>query len=459
MNRNVALTLLYTFTSALTLSVWTSSVLSSYLKTLKGTFGYVGAAEACQGIFQLIAAVPAGWLADKLRRDKILAVGGYSGILAFGFLLFALLFGMRRNNDLEFWLVTGALSLIGVMQGLVNGPIQAIYADSVSKDDRPRLQTYSFALGVIGRAAGPLTSYILFLKLRIDVFALSEQRRIMIIGAAASIAPLIFLFFFDDAKSLGRESESITISSPSAQSSGAEPLLSPSADPEDCLRPGVEGSGHSTSSAGWCGLCRKKSARVPLLLLCSDVISGLASGMTIKFFPLFFQDDRCVNLKPSSVAVMWAGTRVGIGLWSLVARRISDRIGRIATVLVHKVIGISLLFYMYFVSIGYDEKAGNTPPIWKNVSIIAPVYIVRTIVMNCNGGLRKSILNDYVPKSNRAKWNSLDSVTRFGWSGSAFIGGAICDAYGYGPSFAVTASMQLAACCVTATLLRYVRDK
>ena len=118
------------------------------------------------------------------------------------------------------------------------------------------------------------------------------------------------------------------------------------------------------------------------MLLISDVISGLASGMTIKFFPLFFQDEHCVNLKPSSVAAMWAGTRVGIGLWSLVARRISNRIGRVPTVIVHKVIGISLLYYMFFVSLGYDEGKGNTPPVWKNVAIIVPVYVVRTIVMN-----------------------------------------------------------------------------
>ena len=114
---------------------------------------------------------------------------------------------------------------------------------------------------------------------------------------------------------------------------------------------------------------------------------------------------------------------------------------------------------MYFVSIGYDEKTGDAPPEWRNIAIIVPVYIVRTIVMNCNGGLRKSLLNDYVPKANRAKWNSFDSITRFGWSGSAFIGGLICDAYGYGPSFAVTATMQLAACFITSMLLRYVSEK
>lgn len=38
-------------------------------------------------------------------------------------------------------------------------------------------------------------------------------------------------------------------------------------------------------------------------------------------------------------------------------------------------------------------------------------------------GLTKSVLNDYVSKANRAKWNSLESINVFSWSGSAALGG------------------------------------
>ena len=38
----------------------------------------------------------------------------------------------------------------------------------------------------------------------------------------------------------------------------------------------------------------------------------------------------------------------------------------------------------------------------------------RTCLMNATAPLMKSILMDHVPKRSRAKWASLDSVTRFG---------------------------------------------
>ena len=65
--------------------------------------------------------------------------------------------------------------------------------------------------------------------------------------------------------------------------------------------------------------------------------------------------------------------------------------------------------------------------------------------MNCGFGIRKSILMDYVPKGSRGTWNSLDSVTRFGWSGSAVIGGYFVDSHGYGGTFFITAAIQFLA--------------
>ena len=52
---------------------------------------------------------------------------------------------------------------------------------------------------------------------------------------------------------------------------------------------------------------------------------------------------------------------------------------------------------------------------------------------------------DFVPKRRRARWNSLDSVTRLGWSGSALAGGFIISKYGYGKTFLLTAALQMVA--------------
>ena len=52
---------------------------------------------------------------------------------------------------------------------------------------------------------------------------------------------------------------------------------------------------------------------------------------------------------------------------------------------------------------------------------------------------------NFVKKSDRGRWNSIDSITSMGWSGSAVIGGILADKYGYGFSFLVTAAIQTTA--------------
>ncbi|KAM3572422.1 hypothetical protein VYU27_005551 [Nannochloropsis oceanica] len=50
---------------------------------------------------------------------------------------------------------------------------------------------------------------------------------------------------------------------------------------------------------------------------------------------------------------------------------------------------------------------------------------------------------DSVPKEDRGKWNSLESVTMATWSGSAVIGGLLVDRYGFLFNNLITASLQL----------------
>ena len=68
------------------------------------------------------------------------------------------------------------------------------------------------------------------------------------------------------------------------------------------------------------------------------------------------------------------------------------------------------------------HAAGGTRRV---AAVVIPLYLVRTWLMNCTAGLTKSVLNDYVPKRHRAKWNSLESLNVFSWSGSAALGGLL----------------------------------
>ena len=59
---------------------------------------------------------------------------------------------------------------------------------------------------------------------------------------------------------------------------------------------------------------------------------------------------------------------------------------------------------------------------------------------------------DYVPPGTRARWKALDSISSFGWCGSAAIGGLIADAYDYSTTFLITAALQGAGVAVCALL-------
>ena len=60
---------------------------------------------------------------------------------------------------------------------------------------------------------------------------------------------------------------------------------------------------------------------------------------------------------------------------------------------------------------------------------------------------------DFVPKSTRARWKSLDSISVFGWCGSAALGGALADAKDYSFTFLITAAVQGCAVLLQATLM------
>ena len=48
----------------------------------------------------------------------------------------------------------------------------------------------------------------------------------------------------------------------------------------------------------------------------------------------------------------------------------------------------------------------------------------------------------YDMQSSRARWNSLDGVLIFGWSGTALLGGMLIDKIGFGGTFCLTALVQ-----------------
>jgi MFS family permease len=122
------------------------------------------------------------------------------------------------------------------------------------------------------------------------------------------------------------------------------------------------------------------------------------------------------------------------------------KFGRVQTTALYEIGGILLLLSMV-----YYKQYLNLHPF-----LLVPIYIMRTSLMNSTYPLQESILMDYVPKSSRGRWKSLDSVASFGWCGSAAFGGWLADKYDYTHTFLCTAIFQIVALCIWCLLLPLV---
>jgi hypothetical protein len=155
-----------------------------------------------------------------------------------------------------------------------------------------------------------------------------------------------------------------------------------------------------------------------------------------------------------------------------VAQKLSRIMGRMEVSVVWDVLGVMLLFLMAF------EREW-----WAQPALIVPIFILRTVLMNSTvsampvrgcacmpawvirarlrrvvlpvtqSQLVKSVATDYIASGDQAKWAALDSIARFGWSGSAVLGGILVGRTGYGQTFVITASLQAAATVMYAVVI------
>ena len=66
---------------------------------------------------------------------------------------------------------------------------------------------------------------------------------------------------------------------------------------------------------------------VPLLLFLSDMVTSLATGMTVKFFSLWLKDE--VGLTPTMSLITESLVYLSIGCFSSIALRLSKRFNRV----------------------------------------------------------------------------------------------------------------------------------
>ena len=88
-------------------------------------------------------------------------------------------------------------------------------------------------------------------------------------------------------------------------------------------------------------------------------------------------------------------------------------LGRLEVSLVSRLLDMLLLCCMAYVP----------PGTGSNREVLVALHLTRTAFANCGRPLLKSLMMDNVPSRHRGKFNALDSVRTFSWSGSAAAGG------------------------------------
>ena len=380
----------------------------------------VGYVEGANGMAALLTAIPVGYLADKYPRSRIIWIGGVALILTAAAHSSVLFYvgdsaptGDKQQTSLLLYLFI--MALWGSAGGVVNGPVQALYADSTPSGERSTYYVYLFASFMLSSCVGPLISIVLFQYWGND-WTVEQLKNVILVGMALEVVAASCMFFFDDAAALKEEEEE-----------GKDKDKDTDKD-TDKDKDKDKDKGEPAKKHPCCGSLT--TAHIPYILFTFDLIVSLGSGMTVKFFPLFFKND--CKLTPTEVQVIYLIVPIVMVACSGLGSKLAKSAGRVQTIITVKTLGVSLLFSMVF----FEDYLQQTP------LLLVPIYILRTGLINSTYPLQESILMDFVPKNERARWKSLESVSQFGWCGSAVLGGLLSDKFDYSFTFLITAILQ-----------------
>ena len=408
-SRNVYLTLLMCAIWGLADSIWNGTILAAWLYLLSDDKNApVGYVEAASGLAALIFALPLGYLADKIGRSPVIKFAGLLFLLATVSTAYSVLY--QPVNDFT-WL-TCSMILWGIGGAIFNGPSQALFADSVPTGERSKWYSRLFSSYLIPGIVGPIISIILF-HVYGNNWTFEEMKPIFLTGLACELPCAFLACFFSDKDVVADDEQT---NDEEKEEDGEKNNKNDEDDKDD-----------DKKVKGFCGCTRKV---IPYVMFASSLLTAFGSGMTIKFFPLFFKNQ--LMMAPANVQAIYVAVPIAMTLCVQLSQIVGSKIGRIQTMLLVRIIGVSLL-----VSMSVLVNKGIT--IWY---YCVPIYIVRTAIMNSTYPLEESTIMDFVPKDTRSRWKSLDSIAAFGWCGSAAIGGILADKYSYSFTFYITAILQ-----------------
>jgi len=154
-------------------------LLPAFLASMGAAAGALGTIEGLADGFSSLAKLYGGWLADRLRRRKVLCAGGY-GFMAFSPVVIAL--------ATNWFIVLGGRVLAWVSRGFRTPARKALLADAVTPETYGRAFGFERAMDTMGAIIAPL------LVLALLSAGLTQRTLILYSAIPALLAVLAILF-------------------------------------------------------------------------------------------------------------------------------------------------------------------------------------------------------------------------------------------------------------------------
>ena len=464
-SRNIPLTIAYTFITQTSRSLWSNNILSSYVYLLENNNAEaVGFITAIMGMTQVFVALPAGHLADTYRRDTVIRIGSVFGAIALAATCFAV-------YQQDYQSLVGALALWGVFWGTTSTSIMALFADSIQEGQRAKYFTNNLQVTRAAQMIGPILALGLFSLLGDQWTVEACSWAIAIAQVVCVPAVLLLCYLKDDYAVNSVSSKESTMTRRTISTHGSSCSLALSSSDSDVEEEDEELGDRSErrrltrakdtesridddnetqsiqchdyddeEDVNHSSCCKGVSDRrfVSVAVAVSDTVAAFASGMSIRYFPIFFM--KTLDLHPTQVQMLYIIAPMGQIILAHYVQQASKVYGRCQVTVLCRFIGV---IFMVAMILSYEHIPSVITP--SSVRLTCYLYLVRTIFMNCTQGLTKSILMDSVPRKERGKWSALESFNTASWSGSSFIGGILVGMYGISVNFYVTAAMQFLA--------------
>ncbi|KAJ0403881.1 hypothetical protein ATCC90586_002597 [Pythium insidiosum] len=190
MEPNIKHILLFSVAFSAANSLLAQHALSGYITIVTGSTQALATVRGIQSLAQLLCAIPAGIAADTFRRDRVLLVAAWLGVLA----------AMGSAAAFEIasltWIYV-AFGMWGAFVALQGTAMEALFADSVPAKRRSGLFTLKFVLASCFSSLGPITVSLLLDKFGSD-WSLAEVRPVLVAGAVVALVAMGALFQLND---------------------------------------------------------------------------------------------------------------------------------------------------------------------------------------------------------------------------------------------------------------------